>query len=110
MSCKWQYIDIYIHIFIFIYIFICLHMYLCIYIYTYRYTQMHIIVWSLMVPHREITCAGNATETWKIHHNNLAHKSASVDANTLPDWIKRWWDKLFLQNQEQQRLRDVVVR
>ena len=47
---------------------------------------------------------------WKVYHNNLVDKHASVDRNPLPDYIKLHWDKLVRENDEQQRLKDSVAR
>ena len=59
--------------------------------------------------HKDITHAKSASQAWKIYHNALTDKCASVQSNPLPEWIQPCWERLHEQNRQQQILRDAVA-
>ena len=58
--------------------------------------------------HKDITTARSAKEAWKIYHNFLTDKSASIISNPLPDGLRQCLEQLILESQQQQSLRDAV--
>ena len=65
------------------------------------------VVW--VEAHRSLNQALGAADAWKIYHNALTDKSASVAVNRLPDRIQRIHDDLVLQNAELEKLRREIV-